>query len=94
MLDGGEATQCHVGPLMIVMPSPIGGIVLHLLGEFKQVLCQPIVLDRSVIALNVGILLQRVLTNSDGTGISAASTGPGHFLRPVLPVQSGYRRLL
>ncbi len=43
---------------MIVKPKPPGGIVLHVLNRFKQVLTQPAVSYRAVVALDVGVLLR------------------------------------
>ena len=48
----------HVGPFVVVCPQPPGGSILHLLNRCKNILVQPVVPDRPVIALHIGILLR------------------------------------
>ena len=43
---------------MIVVPEPASGIILDFFGAVEQILCQPIVTDRSVVAFDIGVLLR------------------------------------
>lgn len=43
---------------MIVKPEPLRGIVLHLIKGIELVLTQPAIAHRSVVSLDVGILLR------------------------------------
>ena len=43
---------------MIVGPHPVGRIALHLFNRFEQVVTEPVVADRPVVAFDVGILLR------------------------------------
>lgn len=47
-----------MGPFVIVGPHPLGCIVLYLANRLKQVVAEPVVTYRAVIAFNIGILLR------------------------------------
>ena len=53
-----DAAERHVGPLVVVGPEPTHCFVLHLLDCLEQGSGKPSVADRSVVALNVGVLLR------------------------------------
>jgi hypothetical protein len=60
---------------MIVSPQPAGCKILDLIKRFKQVMGQPIVAHRAVIALDISILLW--LARLDEVDANAALGGPG-----------------
>ena len=70
-----NAAKCHVGPVVIVGPQPAGCKILDLIERFKQVMGQPIVAHRAVIALDISILLR--LARLDEVDANAALGGPG-----------------
>jgi len=43
---------------VIVVPEPASGIILDFFDAVEQILCQPIVTDRSVVAFDIGVLLR------------------------------------
>jgi len=52
-----NTTERHVGPVVIVGPQPAGGKFLDFVERLEQVIGEPVVTNRPVGALNVGILL-------------------------------------
>ena len=44
-----DATECHVGPVVIVSPQPASCKILNLVEGFKQMMGQPVVTHRAVI---------------------------------------------
>jgi hypothetical protein len=52
------AADAHVGSLVVVRPEPIRGLFLRPLNSFKDVLIQPFMPDRSVVSLDISVLLQ------------------------------------
>ena len=48
-------------PVVVVSPEPIRGLILCLLYSFKNVLIEPFVADRAIVALDVGVLLRLVV---------------------------------
>ena len=53
----GKAAKRHVRPLVIINPHPVAGVLLNFGDAVEQIMSQPIVADRTVIAFDVGILL-------------------------------------
>ena len=43
---------------MIVGPHPVSRIVLHLLNRLDQVVAEPVVADRPIVAFDIGVLLR------------------------------------
>ena len=54
----GNPADALVGAIVGVSPQPFCGEVLSLLDGFDDVLIQPLVPDRAVVALDVGVLLR------------------------------------
>lgn len=58
LLFGGDVSQGHVRPLVIVCPEPAGREFRDLLDGIKQVLPQPVVTRSPVITLDIDVLLR------------------------------------
>jgi len=77
---------------MIVGPQPAGRKVLHLSNAVEQVLTQPVIAHRSVVPLDVRILLR--FTGLNVAYPNAASLGPGlqitaDILWPAITAKGG-----
>src|SRR3990167_7171292 len=57
LLFGGDASQGHVWPFVIVCPHPASCMFLHLSNRLEQIMPQPVVTHRAVVAFDVGVLL-------------------------------------
>jgi len=57
-LCGCDAADAHVRAIVVVCPEPLCGEVLCLLDSFNDVLVEPLVPDRAVVAFDVGVLLR------------------------------------
>jgi hypothetical protein len=55
---GVHAADGQVRALVIIGHYPSGSVVLNLFDTVEQVVCQPIVANRAVISLNIGVLLR------------------------------------
>jgi len=64
-----------LGRSLVVCPEPCSGCFLYLLNRFKNMLVQPVILDRPVIAFHVGVLLW--LPRLDKLQPDATFRGPG-----------------
>jgi hypothetical protein len=53
----GNVAEAHVGPVVMVGPSPAGGKVGDFFDRFKQVMGKPVVAHGPVVALDICILL-------------------------------------
>ena len=60
---------------MIASPQPAGCKILDPIECFEQVMCQPVIAHRAVIALDISILLR--LSRLDEVDANAAFGGPG-----------------
>ena len=74
--SGCDAAYRHIGSVVIVSPEPFGRLVLSLLDGFKDVLVQPFVPYRAIVALDVGVLLR--LARLDICDADATVLGPSH----------------
>ena len=54
---GGYAADGHIGPVIVICPEPFCGLILSLLYRFKDILVQPFVPNRAVVAFDIGVLL-------------------------------------
>ena len=70
----GDATDAHVGSLVVVSPEPVGGGFLNLRDRVKQSLAQSVVTHGAVVALNVGVLLG--LAGLDVFHVDVLAAGP------------------
>jgi hypothetical protein len=55
---GCDAADAHVRAVVILSPEPLGGKVLGLPAAVDDVLVQPFVPDRAIVAIDVGVLLR------------------------------------
>ena len=53
---GCDAADAHGRAVVVVSPEPLRGVILGLLHAFDDVLIQPFVPDRSIVALDAGVL--------------------------------------
>ena len=72
---GVMAPSAMFGPVVIVSPQPAGCKILDFIERFKQVMGQPVVAHRGVIALDISVLLR--LARLDVADANAALGGPG-----------------
>ena len=56
-LGGCDDADAHVWAVAVVSPEPLCGVVLCLLDAFEDVLVQPFMPNRAVVALDVDVLL-------------------------------------
>jgi len=70
-----DAAKCHIGPVVIVSPPPAACEILNLIERFKQVMGQPVVACRAVIALDISVLLR--LARLDKNDAYGTPDGPG-----------------
>ncbi len=53
-----ESADSHVGPVVVVSPEPLRGLILGLLYYLKDILIQPFVVYCTIVAVNIRILLR------------------------------------
>ena len=76
---GCNAVDCHVGSIVVVSPEPLGRLDLSLLYCFKDVLVEPFVPHRAIVALDVVVLLCGLPGHLlDVCDVDAVLLGPSH----------------
>ena len=73
--------------LVIVGPHAIGGIVLHLLNRLEEVVAEPVVAYRPVVAFDIGILLRVTgldVIKPDALAFGSGDKDPADVLRAVV----------